>query len=445
MSEIARFNAKMEDEENKFDKEITAVPFNSTTVSNYDTAHKLESFANIREVAQLKKHLGRIEEIYISLAKSWKDSEENHDHVIIYLEEQLKTAKTSLVDAQLTASEEVAAVKDQMKVLQEQLSKQHEEDILELSKVRKVKEETEQSLQEAKEQITELNANVALHKQRTEQTANELAKRTKELGAASQEINFLKIQLEAEKDILKTTAKNHDQVISYLKEQLRVAKESLADSQMTAPGEANAVAEQVPESNNDAMLYIADVIEEKAEEKVKEVQDQAAELKAQVAINQQKAEEEAAEINNQKKEMFVAGQEISTPSLKVESNKETVKSSLQGQGNQIGTLKQSPILTAQQTREQLKMRLQGLQEVNELDKRNKEFRSPSQETSTVKAQAESNNEAAKNTIKSQTEGQAADLKVSAAPDKQKAEQDISERDKLNKNLSVSSQKIDVFW
>lgn len=442
MSENVRFSTKIIDnEEDITESDINTVPFSSNITSKFETTHKLESYANMREVGQLKKHLARIEEIYIGLAKSWKDSEENHDHVIIYLEEQLKTAKANLADAQLTASEELADLKAQIKAFQEQMSKQQEKAALELANIRNVKEATEQSLQEAKEQIAELNANVAFHKQRTEQTANELSKRTKELGAAGQEINFLKIQLEAEKDILKTTTKNHDQVISYLKEQLREAKESMAESQAAALGGADSITEQIPESKNNEMASFSDIREEKAEEIITEVQAPVIELKAQTAVIKQTDEQEVAEIAA----TIAPIQEISTPKVQLEASKETVKSTFQERVNQGGTLKQSPILTAQQTREQLKMRLQGLQEVNELDKRSKEVRTPSQESNHLKVQPENNKDTSKSTIKSHSEGQVTDVKANAAANKQNAEQDISERDKLNKNLSSGSQKIDVFW
>lgn len=437
MSEIARFTAKVDDDEKLTESEITAVPFNSNVTAKYETTHKLENFANIREVGQLKKHLGRIEEIYIGLAKSWKDSEENHDHVIIYLEEQLKTAKANLVDAELTASEEIATAKDQMKALQDKMSKQHENDIVALSNVRKDKEATEQALGEAQEQIAELNANIALHKQRGEQTASELNKRNKELSAANQEINFLKIQLEAEKDILKTTAKNHDQVISFLKEQLRTAEESLAESQVAAMGEVSSTTQQMPVANKIEIVESTDFEAAETEETFKEKQDSIAELKAQVIVNTQKATQEVAE---QSTDLHITSQE-----MPVETTQETTKNTLQDRLNQGGIIKKSPILTAQQTREQLKMRLQGLQEVNELDKRSKEVRTPSQEMNNLKVQTENDNESGKNAIKNQDQGQVVDLKATVALEKQKAEQEISEREKLNKNLSITSQKIDVFW
>lgn len=438
MSDIARFSTKFNDNEEISESEQTAVPFNANAMAKCETIHTLESFANIKEVGQLKNYLAKIEEMYIELATSWKNSEEYQGHVITYLEEQLKTAKANLADAQLIASEGLVAVKEQMRAPQEQMIKQHEDDILELSNIRKVKEGAEQSLQEAKEHIAELNATIVLYKQRVEQAVSELNKRTKELSAASQEINFLKIQLDAEKDILKTTTKNHDQMISYLKEQLRVVKENLVATQVTNLGEVSAVTEQSVESHNRETFEMSDVRKAGAEESLEEVQYPIAELKAQFALNMQKVEQDAVEFDRRKKE-------FNTVNFQLENNKETAKSTFVDQGDYEETYKQSPILTAQQTREQLKMRLQGLQEVSELDKRRKEFRASSQETSNLKVQPESDNESSKIYTRSQDSGQAVDFRTNVTLSRQRAEQDSSECNKLNNNLNVSSQKIDVFW
>jgi len=413
MSEVFKFSNKIDDGndgEKNSESELTSVPFNANVVS------KLESFANIREVGQLKKHLGRIEEIYIGLANSWKDSEENHEHVIIYLEEQLKTAKSNLADYQVTATEEVNAVKEQMKVLQEKMSKQHQEDIDELAKLGKVKDAAEKALSEAKETITEVNTNLALQKKRFDQTVNELNKRNKELSAASQEISFLKIQLEAEKDILKSTVKNHDQVLRYLKEQLSNAEGNMSYASMSDEETLEAGVEQGAEFKEPIAQ-----------------QDNVLDLTSFTTA----AAAETSDTDKLNGELSAASQEKDVPYTQLANENVILTSALPE--NKGGDFKQSPILTAQKTREQLKLRLQGLQAVNELDKRNTELSSPSLEISNLKVQAEPEQDTGKAAAES-TDQKAADEWNSSVALKER-----SERDKLNKNISAASQKIDVFW
>jgi len=80
-----------------------------------------------------------------------------------------------------------------------------------------------------------------------------------------------------------------------------------------------------------------------------------------------------------------------------------------------------------------------LQAVNELDKRSTELSSPSPEINTLKVQAEPEQDI----VKAVTES--ADKKPADEWNSSVALKERSERDKLNKNISAASQKIDVFW
>ena len=223
MSEIVNYSVKIDIEQRDLlqkkiaESEMTAGSFLAAMLANYEAAQSRESLSDIRELNQLKNHLARIEEIYIGLAKSRKDAEENHDHNIADLKEQLRVIKAKLVDTQTTAKAEVEAITKQMKELTEKSAQENKKNMLELADLKEQKEMaeegqrqaakiaslTEQTLGQAQEQIAELKENAAFNSQRAEQAINELDQKNIELNTAVQELAALKNQLEKERENFK--------------------------------------------------------------------------------------------------------------------------------------------------------------------------------------------------------------------------------------------------
>jgi len=314
MSGVFNFKKEIGNNERK------AVPMNNNSAS--ENKKSQNPFNGSKEVDQLKQHLIKVEEMYVGLTSNWNQSEEKHQNIILDLEEQLKAARNSLADYQITATQEIKAVKLQMEEQKKNFSKQHED-----------------AINERKALVAEMDANLMAQKKRTEQTTQELNKRNKELNIALQEVNFLKIQLEAEKDILKSTVKNHDQVIRFLKEQLNAAESS--EYKPTTDAEtAEDDAEQMTE------LSIEDGVEPMAE----------------VAVDSETESTEKVAVGDEPNDaLSIVPEEtpIVTAPLTNDSDATNANSFPKG-----GDLQQNRRLTAQKTREELKQKLQGLQTLN---------------------------------------------------------------------------------
>jgi len=272
------------------------------SVKNEKTQKKSFS-ASVKDVGQLKEYFGKIEEIYAGLIDDWKASEE-----------QLKAAKNSLVEYQVTAAQDIKNVEGQMEELRENMSQQHKNHAIELAKILKEKDVAEQLINEA-------NAELMMQKKNAEQNLNDLNKCTQELNVAYQEINFLKIQLEAEKDILKSTVKNHDQVISFLKKQLSGGKDSAITNVETVQEPT------MPTMQDEQPIITTDV---------------------KVTLESTKSSED---VSTDTAKATVIPMAPIPPAAPIPDTP------ISGGGG----LQQNRILTAQKTREQLKQKLQGLQ------------------------------------------------------------------------------------
>lgn len=220
MSEIVTYSVKIDAEQRDLlqkkitESEMTAGSFLSAMLTNYEATQNRESLSDIRELNQLQNHLARIEEIYIGLAKSRRDTEENQDHIVNELKEQLIASKASLVDMQATAKTEIEKVTKQLQELEKQTTKQREEDLAGLTELKerrlaaeegqrqaeKISNLTEQSLKKLQEENRVLQEKLTLHQEKSEQATIELDKRTKELAMFHQEITNLKGQLKIEKE-----------------------------------------------------------------------------------------------------------------------------------------------------------------------------------------------------------------------------------------------------
>jgi len=272
------------------------------SVKNEKTQKKSFS-ASVKDVGQLKEYFGKIEEIYAGLIDDWKASEE-----------QLKAAKNSLVEYQVTAAQDIKNVEGQMEELRENMSQQHKNHAIELAKILKEKDVAEQLINEA-------NAELMMQKKNAEQNLNDLNKCTQELNVAYQEINFLKIQLEAEKDILKSTVKNHDQVIRFLKKQLSGGKDSAITNVETVQEPT------MPTMQDEQPIITTDV---------------------KVTLESTKSSED---VSTDTAKATVIPMAPIPPAAPIPDTP------ISGGGG----LQQNRILTAQKTREQLKQKLQGLQ------------------------------------------------------------------------------------
>lgn len=220
MSEIVTYSVKIDAEQRDLlqkkitESDMTAGNFLATMLANYETVQGRESLSDVRELNQLQHHLARIEEIYISLGKSRKDTEDNHNHIVGELKEQLVATKAALVDTQAIAKTEVETITKQLKKLENELTKQREEHLNQLTEAtnqkqlaeegqrqaQKIANLTEQSLKQLQAQVNELQKIVKESKQQQQGITEELAKRTAELNLFHQEIVLLKSQLKTEKE-----------------------------------------------------------------------------------------------------------------------------------------------------------------------------------------------------------------------------------------------------
>lgn len=220
MSEIVTYSVKIDAEQRDLlqkkisESNMTAGSFLGAILTNYEATQNRESLSDIRELNQLQSHLARIEEIYISLAKSRKDAEESQDHIVSELKEQVQAGKANLLDSQTLAKAEGEAMAKQLKDLEKQTIKQREEYLSQLTDLKEQKmaaEEgqkqtqkmanlMEQSLSQLQEQVATLKEKTEYNQQKTDHSVNELAKRTKELHLFHQEVILLKAQLTSEKE-----------------------------------------------------------------------------------------------------------------------------------------------------------------------------------------------------------------------------------------------------
>ena len=223
MSEIVNYSVKIDAEQRDLlqkkiaESEMTAGNFLSAMLMNYEASQNRESLSDIRELNQLRNHLARIEEIYIGLAKSRKDAEDNHDHRITDLKEQLVAAKAALVDTQATAKKEVEVIAKQLKELTEKTIQDNKKNALELADLKEQKEIaeegqrqaikianlTEQTLVQVQEQIAELKASATANREKAVQLTTELDQKNIKLANMVQELTSLKNQLEKERESAK--------------------------------------------------------------------------------------------------------------------------------------------------------------------------------------------------------------------------------------------------
>ena len=250
MSEIVNYSVKIDIEQRDLlqkkiaESELTAGNFLSTMLTSYEAAQSRESLSDIRELNQVQNHLARIEEIYIGLAKSRKDSEESHDHSIADLKEQLGVIKAQLVDTQSTTKVKVKAISIQMEELIEKTAKENKKNILELADLKEQKEMaeegqrqsvkianlTEQTLTRVQEQIAELKKTATLNQQRAEQAVNVLDLKTIELNTTVQEQVALRKQMERERENSKRSFEyqQHSSELDKQKSILLAQQDSLA-------------------------------------------------------------------------------------------------------------------------------------------------------------------------------------------------------------------------
>ncbi|WP_378952606.1 hypothetical protein [Pelosinus sp. sgz500959] len=220
MSEIVNYSVKIDSEQRDLlqkkiaESEMTAGNFLAAMLTNYEATRSRESLSDIRELNQLKNHLARIEEIYIGLAKSRKDVEEDHTHDMAAVQEELVAVKAKLVDIQTAAKKEVEEITNQMKEISDKSVQDNQKNALELADLKEQKEMaeesqrqavkiaslTEQTLKQTQERMTELEANATLNRKKAEQAIMELDQKNMELTNAIQEIISLKNQLEKERE-----------------------------------------------------------------------------------------------------------------------------------------------------------------------------------------------------------------------------------------------------
>jgi len=109
----------------------TQKEFFSRLVAAYEAAQVRESTDNVKEMEQLRYHLVRVEEIYLSLVMAARDQKEADADRVSRAEEEVKRAKASALDtkeqadkAVREAGEQVEAVRAEAALIREQSEKE---------------------------------------------------------------------------------------------------------------------------------------------------------------------------------------------------------------------------------------------------------------------------------------------------------------------------------
>jgi len=132
----------------------TQKEFFSRLVAAHEAAQMRESTDNVKEMEQLRYHLARVEEIYLSLVRAARDQEEADADRVSRAEEEVKRAKVSALDSKeqadkavREAGEELEAVRVEAALIREKSEKE----------VREMREALDRAL-ESREQAAKLAA-----------------------------------------------------------------------------------------------------------------------------------------------------------------------------------------------------------------------------------------------------------------------------------------------
>lgn len=208
--------------------------------------------------------------------------------------------------------------------------------------------------------------------------ANYEAAQSRESLSDIRELNQLKNHLARIEEIYiglaksrKDAEESHDHSIADLKEQLRVVKAKLVDTQTATKAEVEAITKQMKElieksaqENKKNLIELSDLQEQKkmaeegqqqavkiahlTEQTLRQVQQQIIELKANAALHQQRAEQAINELDQKTIELSTAVQEITVLKSQLERERENAKRSLEDQEQRSELNKQQAILIAQQ-------------------------------------------------------------------------------------------------
>jgi len=243
----------------------TSGEFISSLLATYETSQNRESISDIRELNQLKNFLARIEEVYVSMAKSRKDIEDSSLMSVTTLQDELRAVKAELHDSKEVSKLEVSQAKEEVL----EANKLAEIALADSDKFKESKDRAEKQADSFSATLDQQRTLMADLKATTENSISELSSFKEKFVSCETELqelrNQIKFQVPAEiekakVETLKESAKEmkslHDKIETLQNDKLKLT-ESLAverekviklESKPTTPSRKSPAKKTVPPS-----------------------------------------------------------------------------------------------------------------------------------------------------------------------------------------------------
>ncbi|MHB1421332.1 MAG: hypothetical protein ACYCX4_17420 [Bacillota bacterium] len=197
--------------------------FLETLMEVYQKSQQRESLSHVKELEDLRHHIERIEEIFISNVKAAKDRQEKYDQIISQAQEESRAAKASAHEAADLAKIQRQEANEEIKVSREQA----ETAWLELSKARERADSFERlaNLAEAAAASADKRAaDLECLASQTVELGKEIEMLTREREELTRGLSLAKEDMERMRVELQKSQEGHAGVIARLKE---TAKENI--------------------------------------------------------------------------------------------------------------------------------------------------------------------------------------------------------------------------
>ena len=256
MSEVVNFSSKMDaDVREKLNSMaeqsgLTLKDFMGRLVVSYETAQERESMGQVKELENLRHHLARVEEIYISIVKAAQDRQEADASRISDAEAEAQAAKAEAherekmaADAIDSANERAQRTESEAALIREQTNKELNEMKDALAREKEAREQSarhanlaEQAAYSAKEKAEALEGQ-AQKAEQFRQERDALQEDNKALGSKVDQLQCLleQTQMEAQKKLdaqaeqvkekIERLNEQHNEAISRALEKAEVEKD----------------------------------------------------------------------------------------------------------------------------------------------------------------------------------------------------------------------------
>lgn len=231
MSEAVPFSAKIDAEikeklNNMAEQSgMTMKDFLSRLVGSYETAQERESMGQVKEIENLRHHLARVEEIYVSIVKAAKDRQESDAERIAKAEAEAQMVKAEALDREKQAAMAIDSANERVHQADAEAALVREQANQEIAQLKEIVEREK----EAREQSARLAALAEQAAAAAKTKAEQLADQASKADQYQKEKEELEKQLDQTKELLKQTqvqAKNNlDREITQSKDLLERTKE----------------------------------------------------------------------------------------------------------------------------------------------------------------------------------------------------------------------------